>query len=55
MTLRHYSFEMTHEESVHFNGLSNGQVIKVGQSNEEDLQTPDPHLYGKFLGQDTTF
>jgi hypothetical protein len=42
---------VTQELSVHFNGLSGGQVIKVGQSLAEALQSPAPHLYGKFLGQ----
>jgi len=39
---------VTHDESIHFNGLSFGQVINVGQSEAEALQTPAPHLYGKF-------
>jgi len=35
---------VTHEESLHFKGLSFGHVISVGQSNSEALHTPEPHL-----------
>jgi hypothetical protein len=55
MTFKHYSFEVTQEESVHFIGLSSGQVTKFGQSSEEALHTPEPHLYGKLFGQPTIF
>jgi len=46
---------VTQDPSTHFNGLSNGHVTKVGQSDYYALHTPEPHLYGKFLGHPTNY